>query len=277
MKFSIASYSFHRLLASGQQDMFKYIQDSKDMGMAQLDPWNGHLASLTQEDLALKKQGDRNASFSPENLAYANNVKTAIEESGLPLACLAVDGAHIYEPTPEARHANRASAYRWIAVAQQLGASQIRIDTGGTSEMSEEMFDLIVEGYRDLLKRTQDAGLELLMENHWGANNVPDNIVRIFEAVKGIGLLFDTNNWAEGMQDRGWEMCARYARSVHVKTFEFDEQGNDPTVDLPKAIKLLVDAGYDGVWGIESVPRDGDEYGAVQKTRSLIERILKGS
>ena len=30
MKFSVASYSFHRELESGRQDMFKYITDCKE-------------------------------------------------------------------------------------------------------------------------------------------------------------------------------------------------------------------------------------------------------
>jgi sugar phosphate isomerase/epimerase len=275
MKFSIASYSFHRLLAAGQQDMFKYIQDSKELGAAQLDPWIGHLTPLRVEDDQLKAQGS-SAAFSADNQRYIAQVRAAIDASGLPLACLAVDGAHIYEPTPEARQANRYSAYRWIAVAKQLGAAQVRIDTGGTADMPNEMFEIIVDGYHDVVKRVNDEGMELLMENHWGANNVPANVVKVLEAVKGLGLLFDTNNWAEGTQEEGWTRCARYARSVHVKTFVFDEQGNDPTVDLPKVIRLLVKEGYDGVWGIESVPKDGDEYGAVQKTKALIQRILEG-
>jgi hypothetical protein len=89
-----------------------------------------------------------------------------------------------------------------------------------------------------------------------------------------LRLLFDSNNWADGSQEDGWTMCAQYAQSVHIKTWEFDADGNDPTVDIPRVVRLLVDAGYDGVWGIESTPRDGDEYGAVKKTAALIARAL---
>lgn len=276
MNFSIASYSFHRELMAGRQDIFKYIQDSKALGMAQLDPWNGHLVVLKEEDLDFKERGETAASFSEQGLAYVAKIRAAAEEAELPIGCLAVDGAHIYEPTQEARDLNRACAYRWMEVAQKLGAQQVRIDSGGTPDMPEKMFNIIVDGYRNILKRAHDMGLEVLMENHWGANNVPDNVIKILEAVDGLGLLFDTHNWAEGMQERGWELCAPYARAVHVKTFEFDETGNDPSVDLARVIKRLVSSGYDGVWGIESVPKDGDEYGAVQKTKALIERILQG-
>ncbi|MBN1285425.1 MAG: hypothetical protein JXB47_08505, partial [Anaerolineae bacterium] len=102
----------------------------------------------------------------------------------------------------------------------------------------------------------------------------PENLVKLFDAVEGLGLLFDTNNWAPGKQEQGWEMCARYARGTHVKTFSFDADGNEPSVDIPKAMHILLDAGYDGVWGIESVPKDGDEYAGVKKTVALMARVL---
>jgi len=242
----------------------------------QLDPWNGHLTVLIKEDEQLKKSSDQKSYFSPESLAYVAKVKSAAEEVGLPIACLAVDGAHIYEPTPEARALNRASAYRWMDVAHKLNAEYVRIDTGGTPDMPDEMFNIILEGYHDLLNRAKDMGLKMLMENHWGANNVPDNIIKILEALDGLGLLFDTHNFAKGTQLDGWTRCAKYARSVHVKTFEFDAKGVDPTVDLPKVVGLLRQAGYDGAWGIESVPKDGDEYGAVEKTKAWLTRILEG-
>jgi len=76
------------------------------------------------------------------------------------------------------------------------------------------------------------------------------------------------------MRERGWQMCARYAAATHIKTSSFDDQGYEPSVDIPKAMHILVDAGYDGCWGIESCPRNGDEYEGVKKTIALIKRVL---
>lgn len=255
--------------------MLAYIQDSKDMGMAALDPWHAHLTVAYAEDETLRANADSTTEqFSADVLTYFEQVKQAAAAAELPIACLAIDRSHMYEPTAEARAVNRACAYRWIDAAQRIGAKQVRLDSGGSETMTNEMFEIIVEGYHDVMKRTQDAGLELIMENHWGSNCVPENVIKILEAVDGLGLLFDTNNWAEGTQKQGWELCAPHARSVHVKTFEFDENGDDPTVDLEYVIKLLVQHGYDDIWGIESVPKDGDERGAVEKTKALITRIL---
>jgi sugar phosphate isomerase/epimerase len=275
IRLSIASWSFHRSLEAGKQDMFRYITDCKDLGATQLDPWNGHLAPLVARDNAMKIGQAPDATLAPSEKAYLAEVKAAAQKTGLPLGCLAVDGAHIYEPTAQARALNRAVAYRWLEAAHLLGAVQMRVDAGGPPEMPPEAFTIIIEGYQDLIARAQPLGIELLIENHWGPSPIPENLARILEAAPGLGLLFDTNNFS-GDKERAWERFAGYARSVHIKTFSFDEQGNDPSVNLAKAITLLAAAGYQGAWGVESVPRDGDEYGAVKKTFALIRRVLEG-
>lgn len=273
IRLAIASWSFHRLLESGQQDMFKYITDSKDLGATQLDPWNGHLAPLVAGDNAMKAGHVPNGSLSSSEKAYLANVKAAAQKAGLPFGCVAVDGAHIYEASPEARTLNRATAYRWLEASHALGATQMRIDAGGPAEMPDDVFTVIKEGYTDLVARAQALGIELLIENHWGPSPIPENLMRILEAVPGLGLLFDSNNF-KGDKEHAWETFARYARSVHIKTFSFDEKGDDPSVNLSKAIHLLVEAGYNGAWGVESVPKDGDEYNGVSKTFALIRRVL---
>src|SRR5215831_205068 len=264
MEISIASYSFHRLLESGKQDIFSYITDCKRLGCTQLDPWNGHLPTLEGESALL----------TAEEAEFVQKVRAAADQAGLPFGCVAIDGAHIYEADPAARQVNRQKAYRWIDIAHRLGARQIRIDCGGTPDLPDDMFAIIVDGYNDLIPRGRANGLQLVIENHWGASNVPDNLVRLFAAVPDLKLLFDTNNWAVGKQEEGWQKCAKYAASVHIKAFEFDQNGDDPTVDLAKAIRYLLASGYNGCWGVESSPRDGDEYGGAAKSIALIRRYV---
>jgi sugar phosphate isomerase/epimerase len=151
----------------------------------------------------------------------------------------------------------------------------VRIDAGGPADMPDEAFAIIVEGYQDLLARAKGLGIELLVENHWGPTNNPDNVVKLLNALPGLGLLFDTNNWIKARQEEAWETCARYARSVHIKTFSFDENGDDPSVNIAKAIHILQNTGYKGTWGVESVPKDGDEYEGVKKSLALIRNVLR--
>ena len=275
MELSICSYSFHHLLEAGQQDVFQYISDCQTLRCTQLDLWNGHLPSLLDDEARSP------SSFTPEyaqlssaEWEYLAQIKAAANNAGLPFGCLAVDGAHIYEDSPEARQANQIKAYRWLNIAEQLGAQQIRIDSGGPPDMPEEVLDIIVTGYHDLIPRAREKGSEIVIENHWGASRIPENVVRILEAVPELGLLFDTGNWPEDRRETGWTQCARYARATHIKTYAFDAEGNETTVDVPRVMHILQEAGYQGSWGIESVPRQGDEVEAAKKSIALIRRVL---
>ena len=275
MELRICSYSFHRLLEAGQQDVFQYIRDCQSLGCTQLDLWNGHLPSLLDDpDQPPSSITPEYAQLSPAELDYLARIKAAADAASLPFGCLAVDGAHIYESSPEARQAQRIKADRWLNVAEQLRAGQIRIDAGGAPEMPDEMLEIIVTGYNDLLPRAGEKGIELIMENHWGAARLPENVKRILEAVPGLGLLFDTGNWQEDKREAGWALGARHARATHLKMFAFDAEGNETTVDIPRAMRMLQDAGYQGSWGIESVPRQGDEVEAAGKSVALVRRVL---
>lgn len=279
MQIGICSFSFHRLLADGKQDIFQYIQDCKALGCTQLDPWNAHLADLKSSDDA-SHVGRKPGQFQHLTAAdedYIARVRQAADKAGLPFGCIAVDGAHIYEPAKEARQANRERAYKWLDIAHQLGASQVRIDAGGPEDMPDAVFAIIREGYRDLIDRAAPLGVEIVVENHWGPTVVPANVIKLLEGIDGLGLLLDMHNWKRELRDAGRQLCAPYATATHLKTFEFDADGNEISdEDVPAAIRILLDANYKGCWSIESVPRDGNEIEGAAKTIALLKHCVEG-
>jgi len=190
----------------------------------------------------------------------------------LPFGTMAVDGANIYEESPQKRIENRTRAYQWLEVAQRLGAKQVRVDAGGPEELSDDAFAIIVEGYTDLIDRASKQGIEILIENHWGSSIRPENIERFIAAVPKLGLLFDTRNWNAGTHAQAVEQCARFTRATHLKTSEWDADGNPIDPHLSHAFESLRQSNYRGVWGIESVPKDGDEIGAARKMVEWLRR-----
>ena len=279
MQIGICSFSFHRLLADGKQDIFQYIEDCKALGCTQLEPWNAHLAELKSND-DVSHVGRKPGQFQHLTAAdtdYIARVRQAADKAGLPFGCIAVDGAHIYEPSEEARQANRERAYKWLDIAHQLGASQIRIDAGGPEDMPDDVFAIIREGYRDLIDRAAPMGIEIVVENHWGPTVIPDNVIKLLEGIDGLGLLLDMHNWKPELRAEGRRVCAPYATATHIKTFDFDADGNEISEeDVPTAIRLLLEAGYKGCWGIESVPKNGEEIEAARKTIALLKRYVEG-
>lgn len=274
MEIAICSYSFHRTMAAGQMDFAGYVSICRDLGCTQLDPWNAHLlpAGKGADTICASRNPSQSQFLQPPDMKEIDRLAAIARKVGLPFGTMAVDGANIYEESPQKRAENRTRAYEWLEVAQRLGAKQVRIDAGGPEELTDDVFDIIVEGYKDLIDRASKQGLEILVENHWGSSIRPENIERLITAVPKLGLLFDTRNWKAGTHAQAVERCARFTRATHLKTSEWDAAGNPFDPHLSQAFQSLRETGYRGVWGIESVPKDGDEIGAARNMAEWLRR-----
>jgi len=279
MQIAICSWSFHRLLAAGKQDIFQYIKDCKELGCTHLDPWNGHLVGVKAGDQTFLNRQDPTAPkmlLTDAERAYVSQVKAAADAAGMPFGCIAADGCHIFDADLAKRTANRARAYRWIEVCTLLGARQIRIDAGGPADMPPDAYAVIKEGFLDLIARAKARGVEMITENHIGPTNRLENVLKIMTDIPTLGLLWDSHNWQpQTTIPEARQQTVRFAKATHFKTFTFDDAGNEitPGADVAGAMQLLKDSGYRGCWGVESVPKDGDEIGAARKTIALIKKI----
>jgi sugar phosphate isomerase/epimerase len=275
MQIGICSYSFHRIWAAGQMDFGRYVEVCKELGCTQLDPWNAHLSELKdpRQTLSAGRNPGQSHHLAVPSRQHVDRIRATAKAAGVPFGTIAIDGAHIYEPTESARQENRQRAYGWLDVASTLGAKQARIDAGGPEEMPDEIFQIIIEGYRDLIARARPLGIEILVENHWGPTLLPRNVERLMEVVEGLGLLFDTRNWKPGHKEEAIKRCAKFARATHVKTGNWDAAGNETGTDVADVVGSLRAARYAGAWGIESVPADGDEIGGARKTVDLVRRL----
>jgi len=274
MEIAICSYSFHRTMAAGQMDFAGYVSICRDLGCTQLDPWNAHLlpAGKGADAICASRNPSQSQFLQPPDMKEVDRLVAIARTAGLPFGTMAVDGANIYEESPQKRIENRRRAYQWLEVAQRLGAKQVRIDAGGPEELSDDAFAIIVEGYTDLIDRASKQGIEILIENHWGSSIRPENIERFIAAVPKLGLLFDTRNWKAGTHAQAAERCTRLTRATHLKTSEWDAAGNPIDPHLSQAFQSLRQSGYRGAWGIESVPKDGDEIGAARKMVEWLRR-----
>jgi sugar phosphate isomerase/epimerase len=273
MKLGICSFAFHRTWAAGTMDFPGLIQACKDLGCTQLDPWNAHLNEPTKgEDTVRAGRNPQDARLGTPSDEYVDVLVEQVKAGGLPVGCVAVDGGHIYEAEADKRALNNERAHRWIDISGKLGATHMRIDAGGPEDMPEPILAEIVAGYRDLIDHAKQFGIRVLVENHWGPTVIPENVNRLLDAVDGLGLLFDTNNWKKERQHDAWRMCSARSEVVHVKTFAINDDLIDPEIDLTEAFSLLRQHGFNGIWCVESVPRDGEEIAAARRTLDLIRR-----
>jgi len=224
---SIASYSFHAMLSEKRTDVFTYLGDIKyryDVTFA--DIWSGFIPTLDED--------------------FLKKVRASMDEKGITLANLCVDGPHIWVDDKDQRERHYKGAHDYLKAAIILGAKTMRIDMGSMEEdLPDEKLDYIAKVYRELALIALDNDMRVGTENHWGSSRVPENLEKLYKAVdcKGYGHLFHFGNFVDGQKEAGLETVLKMAMHTHI-----------PADSLPIAkeyIRRLVNADYKGTFSIE--------------------------
>jgi sugar phosphate isomerase/epimerase len=99
-------------------------------------------------------------------------------------------------------------------------------------------------------------------------------------AVSGAMMVFTMF----GREDvESWRDIADRIVHVHGKCYEFDESGEEPSIDYPAVLGILQDVGYDGFISTEweghafRGPGEADSFAEVAKHQALVRRVLAGS
>jgi len=253
MKISVITYSFNRLFGSGEMNLVQYLDVMKDKyGLSSADIWDGTLGGLEEDNI--------------------KKVKGQLDERGLELANLAIDGAHVWVEDAEQREAERKKILAYLDAAEALGAKTVRIDWGPRKEstLTDEQFDVIVKGYQEYCKRAADGGYLLGPENHFGPEKNVEEMERVRAAIDNpaYGILLHVNRW-DGDGEAGDKWAAPYTMHNHI-------YGVGPEI-VESRVKMLTDAGYQGYWGVENVPQEGDAVeqvgGYVDHLRGLLKEL----
>jgi sugar phosphate isomerase/epimerase len=255
MKISIASYSFHGLREAGMIDAFGYLEACKYRYRVDVaDLWNGMLG--TDE---LIYDGE-----------FQRKLLEALREREMEVINYHVDGCHIWEDDPALRERNHQSALQHLKVARVIGAKTVRIDAGSRGqEWTDEQFDTIVKRFREYAAIGADFGCRVGPESHWGPELVPDNMERLAKAVgnPSFGILLHIGHWENVPEEEGDRRLAKYAMHTHV-------DARVTKTRLEAAIRLLLDAGYQGYWGIEHHSAK-NEYAEVAYQLAELRRALQ--
>jgi len=256
MKISIASYSFHGLIGAGRMDVFGYLETCKyRYHLDAADIWNGLLGR--DEKVYLQEE-------------FLRKVKEALAEREMVLANYHADGCHAWEDSPDARERNRQSALAHLEAARFMGAQTVRIDAGGKGQVwTNEQFDFIAARFREYCQMAADWGCRVGPESHWGPELVPDNMERLARAVDSpaFGILMHIGHWENAPEEEGDRRLAPYTAHTHV-------DARITRTRLEPAIRLLLDAGYQGYWGVEHHSAK-NEYAEVASQLAEVRRVLE--
>lgn len=156
---------------------------------------------------------------------------------------------------------------KWVDAAAALGCHSIRVNTFGTND-PEIWHEAVVDGLIKLSTYAATKNINVLCENHGWLSSDADKLMKALEAVNmdNCGTLPDFGNWCIKRKDgekwgdceeeypdkyKGIELLMPLAKAVSAKSYAFDDDGNETTLDYVRILKSVKDAGYTGYIGVE--------------------------
>lgn len=258
MKLCCTSYSFDRAISEGEMSLRDFYQFCQEAGVEGIELWDLHLPD------------------SPDG-KFVEETKQELRAVGLPLATIAVNNHKFASLNASERARDVAKIQCWIDVVSSLNCSVLRVLPGELKALNTHRatrYPLVRAAFEECLPYAQAHGVTLAVEN-CPREAQPEVVV---DLIKDLNTPFlracpDIGNSPQAVRYRAWEDAAPFAVHVHAKTFDFDDRGEETTIDYSRAIGILKKSGYKGYLSIE-FEGDGDEIVGVQKSIHLARRHL---
>ena len=175
---------------------------------------------------------------------------------------------------------------KWVDAAKYLGCHSIRVNAHGVGTY-EEVAAAAVKGLTALSQYAAVKGINVLVENHGGYTSNGQWLAEVMEKVNmaNCGTLPDFGNFCmtEGYGSINSEECEDpydiykgvgelmpYAKAVSAKSYDFDENGNQPKIDYVKMLQIVKDADYSGFIGVEYEGSNLGEIEGINATKDLL-------
>ncbi len=231
---------------------------------------------------------------------YLDSITKTLKEKDMDILSVLCEGARIYDPEPEETEKNTNVVRRWMRVSQKVGARAMRVHSGGeiVEERLKELARIhaalgagqeddedtsrqktiagIINGFRRVSFTAQTFDMLLLLENHDGPYGTAETITSIIREINHPfvkGCLNTAGVSASDFKYRELMSLVPFAYVVRLKTFDFDEAGNETTIDMGKCIQSIMEANFQGSLVIEYAG-EKDEYEGVDKSVALLKQYV---
>ena len=169
---------------------------------------------------------------------------------------------------------------KWVEAAKFLGCHSVRVNAHSDASLpADQQQKLAAEGLRSLCEFADQHDINVLVENHGGLSSDAGWLVGVMERVDHprVGTLPDFGNFKiseerEYNRYQGVRELMPYAKAVSAKSYDFDEDGNETSIDFARMMKLVLAADYRGYVGIEYEGARLSEKEGIKATRDLLLR-----
>jgi sugar phosphate isomerase/epimerase len=212
---------------------------------------------------------------------YLKDLKSRAKDQGVTCVLIMIDGeGDMSAPEKEKRSEAVENHKKWVDAAAALGCHSIRINTG--EHYSPTDVGAVSEACHALTEYGAAHKIGVICENHGGPSSNPDAMIALMKAVNhpNFGTLPDFGNFPRGgngqYQIDIYDAIARmmpYAKGVSAKSYDFDSQGNETSLDYARIMKIVTAAGYHNWVGIEYEGGRLSEPDGIKATKKLLESL----
>ena len=221
---------------------------------------------------------------------FLRQLKQRAEDNGVVNSLIMIDGEpEMASADKQIRAAAIEGHKKWIEAARYLDCTAIRINLHGEGTEAEWKKHS-TETLRALCEFSDDFNINILVENHGGFSSDAKLLTDVMRAVdhSRCGTMPDFGNFCVRRRDGDmWESpCVEqydiykgvaelmpYAGAVSAKSFDFDDQGNESSIDFRAMLMLVKAANYQGYVGIEYEGNKLSEEAGIRATKKLLDTI----
>jgi sugar phosphate isomerase/epimerase len=224
--------------------------------------------------------------------AYLAEMNKRATDAGVRQLLIMIDGeGGLAEPDDAVRRKAVENHYQWVDAAKILGCHSIRVNAYGSSDDRVALHSAAVDGLGRLSSYAAPMHINVIVENHGGPSSDGLWLSGVMKEINmaNCGTLPDFGNFciqhgdtSTGQPDcleaydryKGVEELMPYAKAVSAKSYDFDGEGNETTIDFDRMIRLVRKSGYKGYLGIEyEGSRLGEDEG-ILATKKLLEKLI---
>ncbi len=173
---------------------------------------------------------------------------------------------------------------RWIDLSAEIGCKTMRVNLNGEKDLNKWTKNS-VKSLTVLNKYNEN--INVVVENHGGLSSNGKYLSNVMSKVKleNCGTLPDFGNFC--MNGSPWGNCTQmydkylgteelmpYAHAVSAKSYDFDDEGNETSIDYERMMEIVKRSGYQGYVGIEYEGNRLAEDDGIIATKNLLEKFI---
>ena len=278
---SLAQWSIHNQIQSGSIDPMDFASIAKDLGYTGLE-YVSNLYVGDEVNYPMKAQGLD---------SILKELKRRSDDLGMTNVLIMIDDQGDLSIDDQLQTTQAVENHKkWVDAAAYLGCYAIRVNLFGSDDPDAWVANS-VRSLKALSTYAAEKNISILVENHGGLSSDAKLLARVMDEVgmDNCGVLVDFGNFCVRRENgerwdgpcvkeydryRGIEELMPYAHGVSAKSYAFDAEGNETSMDFPRILNIVRDSGFSGFIGVEFEGPDADPRPGMAATKTLIEQVL---